>query len=304
MTDRFYVVRAQAGDHTAYTALVAAYRQMVYGVCYRVAGNADDADDLAHEAFVEAFLKLDQLRNPDSFGPWLRTLALNLCRMWLRGRKLEAEELTKAIPAGQPPERDLLHAIRRGLTRLTALLARFWKAADAPDHAVNVPVLAALARMGTRFADALLVAAVALGDIGGEEARDALQASMRSDDKALARTAAKVLHTSPHFRAQVQPNVALQQMDREVRERLVGADTHPCAFMSLHEAIGVLPEIRPYNERELTRYIARACHDYSATRRQLIMEGLMRRNAGVYELTDIGQAVWRVEHFIRAHYLR
>jgi len=48
MTDQFYVSRAQAGDHAAYTALVAAYRQMVYGVCYRVTGNADDADDLAH----------------------------------------------------------------------------------------------------------------------------------------------------------------------------------------------------------------------------------------------------------------
>jgi len=100
--------------------LVAEYRQMVYGVCYRVAGNADDADDLAHEAFVEAFLKLDQLRDPESFGPWLRVLALNLCRMWLRGRKQEAQELTEDIPAGRPPERDLLHAMRRGLTRLTA----------------------------------------------------------------------------------------------------------------------------------------------------------------------------------------
>jgi len=94
MTDRHDVQQAQAGDYVAYTTLVAAYRQMVYGICFRMAGNADDAEDLAHEAFVEAYLKLHTLREPERFGAWLRVLTLNLCRMWLRGRAAESEQLS------------------------------------------------------------------------------------------------------------------------------------------------------------------------------------------------------------------
>ena len=43
--------------------------------------------------------------------------------------------------------------------------------------------------------------------------------------------------------------------------------------------------------------------DYSATRRKLVDEGLMTRVGGVYEFTELGKAVWRVEHFIMDEYL-
>ncbi len=692
MIDSYLVERAQRGDHAAFTRLVAEHQAMVYRLCYRVTGRPDDAEELAHEACVEAFLKLGQLRDPARFTAWLRAITLNLCRMWLRGRTADVATLDDALPAAAAEPDGLAGRVSQGLTRLSAphrlalvlhyreglsydeiaavldipvgtvmsrlhrgrrelkrlvesmddeemptmpddefthevdaeisvlltlfkadpdaaerlsillahaperlaaliaetddaetlahlarllprlgkpaieialnsallgdaatrerairllraftarvvpgiagqppwlgtppfgvyrlldgltrstaparrkaellaalldaaddgptqallanvlvcdpdaalavLLARFRAPEDAP---VNVPVLAALARMGTRFLAAVLedltgrdparqalalqgveavaralagrhedarcarryaakwapipaaycdgavleaavtritalleapraevrdaairvlgllkraecrvrlealardgetssrvaavralteigapesvpvllaaaaddaarpariaaieglgrlgqadmvpalirlladgdgavrqAAAAALGDIGGEDAREMLQRLMTAADKPLARTAATVLHTSPHFRKRRPPNAALQAMDREVRRRLHGEVARPCAFISLHEAIAALPEVRPYDERELTRLIARASHDYATTRRLLIVEKLMRRDAGIYELTDIGEAVWRVERFIAAHYL-
>ncbi|MEW6750039.1 MAG: RNA polymerase sigma factor [Candidatus Latescibacterota bacterium] len=85
------VAAAQAGDREAFGALVEEYRGMVFGLCLRLTASHPDAEDLAHDAFVEAFLKLGQLQSPQRFAGWLRTLTLNVCRMWLRrGRRAAA----------------------------------------------------------------------------------------------------------------------------------------------------------------------------------------------------------------------
>src|SRR5262249_14200571 len=44
------------------------------------------AEDAAQEAVLTAMLQLDRLRRPDRFGPWLASIGLNLCRLWLRER--------------------------------------------------------------------------------------------------------------------------------------------------------------------------------------------------------------------------
>ena len=49
--------------------------------------------------------------------------------------------------------------------------------------------------------------------------------------------------------------------------------------------------------------MAQVCGDYSAVRRDLIERGFMTRDDGSYELTELGKAFWRVEHFIMKHYL-
>lgn len=87
--EKILVRAAQSGDRAAFGGLVERYQDMVYGVCYRMSANPIDAEDLAHDAFVEAFLKIDQLADPEKFGGWLRTLTLNICRMWHRRRSPE-----------------------------------------------------------------------------------------------------------------------------------------------------------------------------------------------------------------------
>ena len=100
-SDSDLVLTAQAGDREAFGQLVERYRHAVFGVCYRITANRADAEDLAHDAFVEAFLKLDQLRETERIGGWLRTIALNLCRMWYRRRPVGQERLEEEpIAAG------------------------------------------------------------------------------------------------------------------------------------------------------------------------------------------------------------
>lgn len=84
--DGALVRRARGGDRDAFSALVGRYRDMVYAAAFCYLGNAEDAQDAAQEAFVAAYCRLGQLREPDRFAPWLRRLTLNGCADSLRRR--------------------------------------------------------------------------------------------------------------------------------------------------------------------------------------------------------------------------
>lgn len=99
------VEAARAGDHDAFRWLVKRHQGLVFGICYRLTGNVHDAEDLAHESFVEAYVKLGTLREPATFTAWLRTLTLNLCRMWYRQQKRNPVEFWEQLPPA-PAETD------------------------------------------------------------------------------------------------------------------------------------------------------------------------------------------------------
>lgn len=118
MAEHETVRRAQKGDRGAFAALVAQYRGEVCQLTGAFSRNAEDAEDLAHDAFVEAFLKLHQLKDPERFHSWLKTLALNVCRMWARER---LKQSAREFPAGQQSDGDWLSGMRvaEGLTNLS-----------------------------------------------------------------------------------------------------------------------------------------------------------------------------------------
>src|SRR5687768_11471888 len=51
-------------------------------------GNRTDAEDLAQDAFLQAFARLKDFRVGARFHPWLYTIALNLCRNHLRHKSI------------------------------------------------------------------------------------------------------------------------------------------------------------------------------------------------------------------------
>ena len=97
MTDADIVDRVRAGDSEAYSQLVGRYQNAVYGLVYHHLQNFEGARDVAQEAFVRAYLHLEQLREPAKFGPWLRQVAVNECHMWQRRQR--TTELLDADPA-------------------------------------------------------------------------------------------------------------------------------------------------------------------------------------------------------------
>ncbi len=80
------VTRAADGDAEAFGQLVRVYQRRAVSVAYRLLGNAEDASDVAQDAFVRAFKSLDQLADASRFGPWLMRIVSNLSLNYRRSR--------------------------------------------------------------------------------------------------------------------------------------------------------------------------------------------------------------------------
>jgi RNA polymerase sigma-70 factor (ECF subfamily) len=105
--DAELVAAVLAGDREAFSPLLARWQPSVLGLCRRLLGPGPQAEDVAQEAAVHAFLGLPRLADPVRFGAWLHAIAANRARMALRRRRLLALErppldATVGLRAGEP----------------------------------------------------------------------------------------------------------------------------------------------------------------------------------------------------------
>src|SRR5687768_15215400 len=153
------LVRAvQRGEREAFGRLVEQHQGRIYRLCYQVTVNVHEAEELAHDAFVEAYLKLDQLRDPERFLPWLKKLALNLCRMWYRRRERDAVELLDEMEAPVSEVRDeecpISHRLVQNLNRLSpphrlVVVLHYWEGLSYEQVAafLEVPIGTVMSRL-------------------------------------------------------------------------------------------------------------------------------------------------------------
>lgn len=73
------VRRAQAGQADAFAGLVAEHQRFVYNLALRALSNPHDAEDVAQEAFVRAWVALPGFRQRARFRTWLYRIVTNLC---------------------------------------------------------------------------------------------------------------------------------------------------------------------------------------------------------------------------------
>lgn len=74
--------------HEAFAELVIRFQDMAFACAYAVLGDAYLAEDIAQEAFVVAWQKLDQLREPNAFPGWFKRIVLSQCNRVTRGKRL------------------------------------------------------------------------------------------------------------------------------------------------------------------------------------------------------------------------
>lgn len=80
--------RLLAERHDAFSELVTGFQDMVFGYAYGVLGDFYLAEDAAQEAFITAWQRLGQLRQPEAFPGWLRRIVLTQCSRITRGKRL------------------------------------------------------------------------------------------------------------------------------------------------------------------------------------------------------------------------
>ena len=85
MKDEIQLIeRGRQGDEAALGSLYRAYHRRMTGICQRIVDNRQVAEELAHDAFLLAFAKIDQLHNPQRFEAWLTSIATNVARRYIQ----------------------------------------------------------------------------------------------------------------------------------------------------------------------------------------------------------------------------
>jgi HEAT repeat protein len=106
------------------------------------------------------------------------------------------------------------------------------------------------------------------------------------------------LRTLGRLKAQTQFPMILSYLD------------HPESGTRLAAILALSQFDHPAGEEALHRIAAevtgpeRSAVKNAIARRNLVEQGLMTREEGLYRFTNLGRAAWRVEHFILDHYLR
>lgn len=79
--------QARRGSHTAFGHLVQRYERRLVRLMLQFVHRQESAEDLAQEAFLKAWQRLDQFDTARRFGPWLFRIGVNLALDHLRLKK-------------------------------------------------------------------------------------------------------------------------------------------------------------------------------------------------------------------------
>src|SRR5579859_4845858 len=82
------IAAAAAGDMAAFERLYRRYSPRIYGLCLRLTGQREAAEDCTQECFVEAWRALARFERRADFGTWLHSIAVRavLSKRGLRAR--------------------------------------------------------------------------------------------------------------------------------------------------------------------------------------------------------------------------
>lgn len=115
MDDGGLVGRARNGDLHAAEELLTRHQNVAYTAALRLLGTQADAEDIAQDALVKAYVRLAELEDGASFPAWLRRIAVNLSLNALRRRGLlRFEPLDGMAGAGEreQPARDFIDEVQ------------------------------------------------------------------------------------------------------------------------------------------------------------------------------------------------
>jgi RNA polymerase sigma-70 factor, ECF subfamily len=148
------------GDQRAFGQLVSRHERRVYGICLRMLGNREDAQDAAQEAFLSALRRASTFRQAAAFSTWLYRIAVNAAtdqaRRRGRARTVPLEPDDAGVPAPARDPADHGDAVATAVT-VQAALARI------PEEFRAAVVLCDLLRLP--YADAAAVLEVPVGTV-------------------------------------------------------------------------------------------------------------------------------------------
>jgi RNA polymerase sigma-70 factor (ECF subfamily) len=149
-----WLARAGEGDDQAFAKLVEAYQMPVHNLCFRMLGDAGEAEDASQESFLRAYRSLHRYDPQRKFSTWLLSIASHYCIDQLRRRKVPAVSLDEVEPWEEAPDplpgpeaalvgREEQASLNRMLGSLrsqdrAAILLRYWYGLSTEEIAASL----------------------------------------------------------------------------------------------------------------------------------------------------------------------
>jgi RNA polymerase sigma-70 factor, ECF subfamily len=109
---------AIAGDDSAYGELVRRRHSQIRNLLRRLCRDSALAEDMAQQAFLQAWRRIGTLESPGAFGGWLRKIAVTTWLQYLRSNRLaDSSATTLDEPAHEPTVAERLD-LDRALSQL------------------------------------------------------------------------------------------------------------------------------------------------------------------------------------------
>lgn len=124
------VIAAQADDRAAFGELYERYHGAVTATAYRQLGNSAEAQEVCQDVFIKAMEKIGQLRVPECFGSWLKSIARRTAinRAVRRGPVIAVDPINLAANSSDDQsaedaalENERQEQVHAGLSRLKEL---------------------------------------------------------------------------------------------------------------------------------------------------------------------------------------
>ena len=120
------IEQGKQGDEAALGSLYGVYHRRMTEICRRIVGDRRVAEELAHDAFLLAFTKIDSLRNPQNFESWLKTITTNVAL-----RYKERHHEPKMLPLSTLTEEELAQETAQPEEKPLPTMAELMAAVDA-----------------------------------------------------------------------------------------------------------------------------------------------------------------------------
>jgi RNA polymerase sigma-70 factor (ECF subfamily) len=122
-TEEQLVAQAQQGDRAAFGELVKQHHRAVVNLVYRLCGDAAFAEDIAQEAFIRAWEKLNSYRQTAPFRNWVYRIATNAALDDLRRQKEQVNIDSVVVPSSGHGLEKSIETIQRNEAIQQAVLS-------------------------------------------------------------------------------------------------------------------------------------------------------------------------------------
>jgi RNA polymerase sigma factor (sigma-70 family) len=132
------VTAAREGDLSAFGHIVQRFQSMAFTIAYTMLDDSQLAEDVAQEAFIEAYLNLPKLRDPQAFPGWFRRIVVRQGDHLIRGKRVNTVPLESNAGADAPLDELNPASLIEGHERRDAVRQAI---ATLPEHERSVVLL-------------------------------------------------------------------------------------------------------------------------------------------------------------------